>query len=270
MRLLAAISAIIWPLFAAVPNNFGANVGVNIPALVYSTPFTAYDTRLEILYAAPFIHTDGPAANTATANRVDIFQQAIGPIIAHDFGNDFGASLILLLRPPSEHFFNYTYADLRASFSYTGNGLDITATFGYTGTFGGQQGGTAFGIQRNPFTGNVITAGNSDAVDLDFTATKKFGKFEIGFVGFAQTDINTRGVNSIVLADGTLVSKRQGAVAVGGLLGYDFGRFTLQGYATREVASRNQGGEETKGFLRLIVPLYVAPAPVTSMVRARY
>lgn len=248
----------------------GPNIGVNIPALVYSTPFTAYDTRLEFVYAAPFIHLDGGRFGSAT-NRVDIFNQAVGPILAHDFGNDFGASLILFVRPPAEHFRSDTYADLRASFSYTGQGLDLTATVGYTGTFGGYAGGIS---ATSPIHGI------SDAIDVDVTATKKFGKLEAGFVGYYLHDLNTRGDNSLQLANGTVLSLQQEAVAVGGLVGYDFGRFTLQGYAVRTVVSHNQliipgaggfGNPETRGFLRLIVPLYVAPPPpVGSMVRARY
>ena len=248
----------------------GPNIGVNIPALVYSTPFTFYDTRLEFLYAAPFIHLDGGPYGSAT-NRVDIFNQAFGPILAHDFGHDFGGSLIMFVRPPSEHFRSDAYADLRASLSYTGQGLDLTATFGYTGTFGGYAGGI------NPYS---PIHGVSDAIDIDVTATKHFGKLEAGFVGYYLHDLNTRGDNSTQLANGTVLSLQQEAVAVGGLVGYDFGRFTLQGYAVRTVVSHNQlilpgiggfGNPETKGFLRLIVPLYVAPAPALgSIVRARY
>ncbi len=248
----------------------GPNIGVNIPALVYASPITFYDTRVEFVYAAPFIHLDGGPFGSAT-NRVDIFNQAAGFIFAHDFGNNFGGSLITFVRPPSEHFRSDTYADLRASLSYTGNGLDLTATVGYTGTFGGFAGGIS---AMSPIHGI------SDAIDVDFTATKKFGKLEAGFVGYYLHDLNTRGDNSTFLANGSVLSLQQEALAVGGLVGYDFGRFTLQGYAVRTVISHNQlilpgvggfGNPETKGFLRLIVPLYVAPAPALgTMVRARY
>lgn len=78
------------------------------------------------------------------------------------------------------------------------------------------------------------------------------------------------------LANGTYTSIRAGAVAVGGLVGYDFGRFTLQADVTREVATRGapQGltgtGKETRGLFRPVLPLYVAPAPTAAPVIARY
>ena len=105
--------------------------------------------------------------------------------------------------------------------------------------------------------------GFDDNVFVDFTLTKKFNKFEIGLVGSYETDI-----------DGPVA--RQSSLAVGGLLGYDFGRFTLQAFATREVYVRNGGwglGQpglgagglvsnpssdyETRGTVRVIIPLYV-------------
>ena len=94
-------------------------------------------------------------------------------------------------------------------------------------------------------------------------------------IGSYETDIDGPGV-------------RQRSLAIGGLIGYDFGKFTLQAYATREVYVRNGGwglGQpglgagglganpssdyETRGSIRVVVPLYVAPtAPAT--VTARY
>jgi len=41
---------------------------------------------------------------------------------------------------------------------------------------------------------------------------------------------------------------------VGGLVGYNFGFMNVQGYVTRDVAERNYGGKETRGWLRIIVP----------------
>jgi hypothetical protein len=43
---------------------------------------------------------------------------------------------------------------------------------------------------------------------------------------------------------------------VGGLVGYNFGPVNLQAYLTRDVVQRNYRGRETRGWLRVIVPLY--------------
>lgn len=256
----------------------GPNLNINIPDIVWSTPFSFYNTRLMFLYSAPVVSTIGGEHNgipSALTNRTDVFNQALGPILAHSFGNGFSASVSAWVRPPAPFvgFINHTYADLRTGLSYTRDGYDLTVMLGYTGTFGGHQGGLSSSTQST-------LLGNSDAVDIDFTATKKFGKFEIGVVGYAFTDINTRGDNSTILLSGQTVSLRGGAIAVGGLVGYDFGRFSVQAFALRQVASRNEeivpgvGGfsnPETRGFLRVILPLYVAPAPPTaSLLRAKF
>lgn len=255
------------------------NVAINIPDIVWSTPFSFYNTRLEILYSAPVVTTDSRNAliPSQLTNRTDVFNQSFGPILAHNFGNGFNAAVSAWVRPPAAFsgFVNHTYADLRGSVSYVANGWNATAVFGYTGTFGGHEGGLA----PQGSTALSPLVGTSDAVDVDFTLSKHFGKFELGFVGYYFTDINVRGDNSTVLLNGSVVGLKERALAVGGLVGYDFGRFTLQAYAVRDVYSKNQeiipfvGGfsnPETRGFLRLVLPLYVAPAPHAPLLQARY
>ena len=237
-------------------------LGVNIPITAWSTPFSFYNTRLEVLAAIPvFTHIDGPALN-----RVDLYSQALIFVLAHDFGNGFNAAV--LGGPRSQDNFTQAgrgiLADIRGSISYVKDGFNATVTANYGGNLGGKT--TAF----NAFGQGI--AGFDDNIFFDGTITKKFGKFEIGVVGYYQTDLN-----------GPLV--RQRSAAVGGLVGYDFGKFTLQAYATREIFVA-QGGfglgqgvfgntaasnrdYDTRGYLRLIVPLYVAPAAPTPVV-ARY
>jgi hypothetical protein len=261
-------------VFAIDLENYGKSdgapnhLGVNIPVIVWATPFVFYDTRLEVLYGAPFVHQDGLPG--AVHSRVDFDSQALGPILAHSFGNGVSMSVSGFLRTPDVAFHDYTGADIRMGLSYTANGYNLSATFGYSGTFGGHQ-----GLGLPAIAGYQ---GASDGVNVDLTATKKFGKLEIGAVGYAFTEINTRLDNVGFNPDGAF-DKRQGAIAVGGLVGYDFGRFTIQGMVTRQVAKRfdyngvdqfgnaGYGGKETRGWIRFIVPLYVAsgtPAPVVA------
>jgi hypothetical protein len=58
------------------------------------------------------------------------------------------------------------------------------------------------------------------------------------------------------------------------LLGYDFGPFSLQAQVTHALSSTTngvEGGKETRGWLRLIVPLWVAPTQVAAApLKARY
>ena len=231
-------------------NGGDTRLGVNIPLVAWSTPFSFYDTRLEVLYAAPFTHIDGGGTN-----RVDSYSQALLIGGAHSFGNGFNLAVFAGVRP-EDNFTNATRgtgADLRASLSYVANGINATLTFAYSGDFGGEPG----------FNDNVY---------VDYTLTKKFDKLEVGLVGYAQTDLN-QGFQP----NGFGGQNVRRSVAIGGLVGYDFGRFTLQGMVTREVAGGPDGlvgyslagGKETRGWVRLIVPLYVAPA-APALVRARY
>ncbi len=83
-------------------------------------------------------------------------------------------------------------------------------------------------------------------MNLDLTATKKFGKWQVGGVAFASTDLPT----------GVAGSRPQGQIAVGGLIGYNFGPVNLQAYVTRDMIDRNYGGRDTRAWLRAVVPLY--------------
>jgi hypothetical protein len=96
-----------------------------------------------------------------------------------------------------------------------------------------------------------------DFINLDLTATKKFGPWEIGAVAFGSSDLN-RPVPTYL---------KQSQFAVGGLVGYNFGPFSVQGYVTTDVAEENYGGKDTRGWFRVILPLgnlfatAEAPAP---------
>ena len=253
-------------------DNQGAGLGANIPFLVWSTPFSFYNTRLEVVAAIPNTFTDGgnPRLGAAGAlNRVDMYSQALLFFLAYDFGNGFNAAVSAGPRSPDNftHGTQGAIADFKASVSYVKDGYNATLTFSYGGNLGGLNRGVANGFS----TGNSF----DDNIFVDYTLTKKFGKFELGIVGYAVTDI------------GGPISRRPGSVAVGGLVGYDFGKFTLQAYATRDVAQRYGGQglgaaecaatagafacqqKDTRGYVRVIVPLYVAPAPAAPVV-AKY
>lgn len=83
-------------------------------------------------------------------------------------------------------------------------------------------------------------------MNLDLTATKRFGKWQLGAVAFGSTDLPTNrpGYRPV------------GQVAAGALVGYAFEKFTVQTFVTRDIAQRNLGGEETRAWLRFLVPLW--------------
>jgi hypothetical protein len=86
---------------------------------------------------------------------------------------------------------------------------------------------------------------NPDFINVDLTATKRFGKWEFGAVAYGSTDLTSP----------IATYQKQNQFAVGGFFGCDFGPLTLQAYATTEVVEHNYGGRDTRGWLRMIVPL---------------
>ena len=70
---------------------------------------------------------------------------------------------------------------------------------------------------------------NPDFINVDLTATKKFGKWQFGPVAYAAADLTS--------PIASYPKQTQGAI--GGLFGYDFGPVTLQAYVTTNVFERN-------------------------------
>jgi len=142
--------------------------------------------------------------------------------------------------------------------SYTGDGWNLTANltaniYDSPASFGGGVPGVnvAFPTTRGPF---LI----SDSLNLDLTATKKFGKFEIGAIAYGTVNFDTSlgrvGTVNAAFND-------RGRFLMGGLVGYDFGPVTAQVYVARTVATTSFDSTEISG--RLIVPLY-SPTPVAA------
>ncbi len=253
------------------PTNL--DIGVNIPVLIWSTPISFYNTRLEFLAGVPFAHIDGSGVD-----RFGAVSWALGPLLAHDFGNGLTGGLGALVRTPDlssniQDLSGRTGAaiDVRESlmFKIPGNGpfggISLMQNAAYTTTFN-KQGPTtitADGLTVRPQ--NDLFAG-------DFTAEKTFGKFTIGFVGYGNIDTNN--VALLGTAANPSVNPREKNIALGGLVGYDFGRFNVTGIVTHSlfpsaIVPTVALHEETRGWFRVVVPLYIAPPPSAPVV-ARY
>jgi hypothetical protein len=77
---------------------------------------------------------------------------------------------------------------------------------------------------------------------------------------FKSCVVKTSAYGSTDLTSPIAGYQKQSQFAAGGLLGYDFGPIKLQAYATTDVFEHNYGGTDTRGWLRMIVPLW-KPAP---------
>ncbi len=233
-------------------------LGANIPLFVLSTPVEYYGARLEVIAAIPvFTHIDG-----ATVSRVDIYSAGLLFALAKDFGNGFNAYISAGPRT-DDNFVNANrgvIADLRAAIGYSDHDTHLTISANYGGKFGGIV---------NGFTATGLPTGQGDSIFFDYTATHTFNKLDLGVVGTFYNDITGPG-------------PRGQSLSVGPLVGYDFGPLTVQAYVTREVEVRNggwglgpaypgtnNGGRETRGFFRLILPLAVGAKPAAP-ITARY
>lgn len=205
---------------------------VDIPVVAWSTPWTLLGARVQFLVATPAVEVGVPHNDF----NVGLYNPLVSGQLAWDLGNGWGFSYLLgaYIGVDTSVAFDSTSINQRFAASYTANGWNLTANLIY-------------GIQLDAVTNTI----NPDFLNLDLTATKKFGKWEIGPVAFGSTDLTSPFVGY----------QKQRQFAVGGLLGYDFGPLTLQAYVTTDVAEENYGGRDTRGWFRLIIPVWTPPAP---------
>jgi hypothetical protein len=206
-------------------------VGVTIPVIAWSTPWKIFGARLQFLVATPAVEVGVVNTGFGTSYVEDMYNPYFAAQLAWDLGGGWGFSYALgaYVGVKNSVGFDSTSLNQRFALSYTGNGWDATAN-------------VIWGVHGD----GVTTTINPDFVNVDLTATKKFGKWEFGAVGFYSTDLNNP-------LPGVYVKKNQ--FAVGGLVGYNFGPVILQTYLTRDVHQEGYGGYDTRLWSRVIVPL---------------
>ena len=209
------------------PRSTDSNI--NLPSFIWATPAEVVGGRLQLVVLQPI---------TASSTRGAAYQSGFGQTllaaqVAWKLGNDLNFSYLLGAYLPSETkiVIQNPVLHQRLAVTYNGDGFNITGNFLY-GTF----------FDTRSASGTFYP----DFLNLDLTATKHFGKWEIGPVAFGSTDLPTANPSYA----------RQGQLAVGGLVGYNFGPVNLQAYVTRDVVQRNYAGLETRGWLRVTVPIY--------------
>jgi Putative MetA-pathway of phenol degradation len=215
-------------------------VGVNIPVLAWSTPWTLLGARVQFLVAAPQVEV-GVDHTTYSAG---MYNPLFAGQLAWDLGGGFGFTYTLggFAGVNTSVSFDTSSLNQQFALSYTANGWNLTAN-------------TIWGIQAQAVTATL----NPDFVNVDLTATKKFGKWELGAVGFGSSDVSSP----------IPTYQRQSQFALGGLVGYDFGTLVLQTFLTRDVVEHNYGGYDTRLWGRVVIPLGnplgAAPAPTGPM-----
>jgi len=218
---------------STLPNDSSTNV--NLPTFAWATPWDVAGARLQFFFTQPI----AAASSRGAPYQSGVGQQLLAAQLAWDLGGDVGVSYLLGGYLPIQTRFLTQSASLTHRFaaSYTGQDWNLTANLLY-GIF----------LDTRAPSGTLYP----DYLNLDLTMTRKFGKWQVGAVAYGSSDLPT-GIGSY---------RPQGQIAVGGLVGYNFGPVNLQAYLTRDVVERNYGGREIRGWLRAIVPLYQDTAEV--------
>ncbi len=262
------------------------DAGVNLPVLVWSTPVTFLGGRLEVIGTAPeaavsygvygsggFI-SDGQSARAMynPAGLVGMAWDLGGGFTVSDFVGGFapvntalgqvgslgpstGAAGLGATGGLGGDFWTFIES---AAIAYNHDGWSLSAN-GFYGHSSNEIGGAQNGLYTQP-----------DTLSVDFAATKHFGKLEIGLVGYASADLNGTVWNIYATPGEAFASAHyQSQLALGGLVGYDFGPVIGQLYVTRDVYEDNYTGYDTRVWGRLVIPLWTAPKPAP-VVTAKY
>jgi hypothetical protein len=163
--------------------------------------------------------------------NASVFNPALLGQLARSLGGGFGFSYAFGAYSDVDQSvaFSSTSLNQRFALSYTGNDWNLTAN-------------VIHGIQLDQVTNRPqispcpapfgFNGCNPGFINIDLTAIKKFGKWQLGPVAYGSSNL-THPIASY---------QQQTQFAVGGLFGYDFGPLALQAYATTDVAEHNYGG----------------------------
>jgi hypothetical protein len=242
------------------------DLSVNIPVLAWSTPWTLFGGRIEAYGAVPEV---AGGRNAYGVNSGLYLRSMYNPALlvgaAWNLGGGFSFSNFVGGYAPVNTVLgagnNSWIFNERFALTYLANGWNLTA-HGIVGIAGNTQtSGFVSGYQQR----------QADYFNLDLTAVKTIGKWEVGAVGFYSTDLSRPYVGYGPL---------QAQFALGGLVGYNFGGITVQAYLTRDVYSHGyynltasglgtgSTAYETRLWTRVIVPLWNPEAP--KAVAAKY
>lgn len=213
---------------------------VTIPVLIWSTPWKILGGRLQFLAFTPALEVgvDHTLYRSGFYNPGGLVQ------LAWDLGGGWGFSYAVgaYFENDTDVSWSDTSLNQRFAISYTGGGWNLTANL----IWGIHSDSVNGDPQFSPCPGVSGLNCNPNFLNLDLTATKKFGKWEFGPVAFGSWDVS----------DPIDFYPQQRQFAVGGLIGYDFGPVNLQVYATTDVVQDNYNGYDTRLWTRITFPIW--------------
>ncbi len=220
-------------------------VGVDIPAIVWSTPFTFLGGRVEFLAATPVVNV----SVDQTTSLFNAYYPYFGPIWAFDLGNGLsfgvnaGAYIGVHNSITSAIVGNESTARLNAGIAYIADNITLALDGKYE---------RPIDIDHSNINGDHTSA------NFNATAYYAYGKWQFGAVAYGTLD--TSRYHEYGLNVG-FAPHQSGEIAVGPLVGYNFGPVILQVKLTRDVGIQWEGGWNTAAWTNLVIPLWGAPPP---------
>jgi hypothetical protein len=225
------------------------DVGVLAPTwIVWSTPWTLAGGRLgfDVAPSAAQVSIDHPVG----LNKAGWANPLVELSLKWDLGNHFYAGVheglhIPVTGPLERIGVAYNFASFMqvVALSYLNEGWDLSAT-------------VIYGTGRNGTTPGSFAP---SWFNYDLTATRTFGKWEIGAVGFGSADLSRPYAGYA----------RQSQFALGGLVGYNFGPVNIQLKLTSDVAERNYRGKDTRIWTNIVIPIWT-PNSSNQRIAAKY
>ena len=205
---------------------------VDIPILAWSTPWTIAGGRVLLGFSTPAVNVGVHGGS----GFVDWYY----PEIIYALGWHITPQL-------SASFFGGIYFPVKNELTDALIGDRGTNRFGGAVTYANDgwtfSAYTQYGI---PYGSDAsVPGGDHQWFNLDLTAMKSLGKWQLGIVAYGSTD-TTSPYNGY---------KKQSQLAAGPLVGYDFGLLIFQTKVTTEFYEANYGGRDSRFWTNLIVPL---------------
>lgn len=218
-----------------------------VPKLVWSTPWTLFGAAVTMHVAQPVV--DMTVTNkSGTYRATGLADTVFAPVnLSWALGGGWNLAGIFIVLPPNGQY-NVTHkANIGANFwtfqpesaiSYLTEDYDITLNAVYN--------------INSENTKTLYTSG--DQIMFEVYASKFIGKYQVGVVTYYDKQV-TADVNAgSIFPKTNLTSPQQ--FAAGGLVGYNFGPVRLQAWLTRDVQAKDGGGQGTRFWTRLLIPLY--------------
>lgn len=231
------------PLYSVRATRPNTHIAAAVPAwLIWSTPWTVLGGRIGFDIATPVAHVgiDQPVGLSKTG----WLNPLVEATIKWDLGGGFHFGLHEGVHLPVTGdlykigaAYNFASFQQVVALSYLKDGWNLTAS-------------AIYGTGKS---GAVVGKNAPSWANIDLTATKTFGKWELGLVGHGSMD----------LSKPNAAYRKQSQFALGGLVGYNFGPVITQFKLTTDLTEKNYGAKETRGTFNIIIPLW-SPAPAPS------